>query len=269
MGEDRESGATQYTFLGVQFDHAHRAVSLRKKFVRSVRAMPALSSLTIVGVEVTASRFLCAAVILRTRLCDCYFFSKAVRRRLSVHNRGIVLETSPASLPPAAVGLGEGFRRMIENNRKRNIKPTGKASAATITDASLHGWGAVFIPDSGHVKIAGGKWERKPFLIMQHKARGALGLIGSSSILPSTIDVLVDNTSLQGAVNKESSKSHAMTWKPQRIYEFLDARGIQAIFACGLQTAYHSIVFLHLRTWRRGGKCEGQRRGQCGWRSSN
>ncbi|EKF99775.1 target of rapamycin (TOR) kinase 1, putative, partial [Trypanosoma cruzi] len=26
MGEDRESGATQYTFLGVQFDHTHRAV---------------------------------------------------------------------------------------------------------------------------------------------------------------------------------------------------------------------------------------------------
>ncbi|PWV07314.1 putative target of rapamycin (TOR) kinase 1 [Trypanosoma cruzi] len=47
IGEDRESGATQYTFLGVQFDHTHRAVSLSDKFVRSVRAMPALNSLTI------------------------------------------------------------------------------------------------------------------------------------------------------------------------------------------------------------------------------
>ncbi|RNC54058.1 target of rapamycin (TOR) kinase 1 [Trypanosoma cruzi] len=28
MGEDRESGATQYTFLWVRFDHTHRAVSL-------------------------------------------------------------------------------------------------------------------------------------------------------------------------------------------------------------------------------------------------
>ncbi|KAF8283072.1 putative target of rapamycin (TOR) kinase 1 [Trypanosoma cruzi] len=28
MGEDRESGSTHYTFLGVQFDHTHRAVSL-------------------------------------------------------------------------------------------------------------------------------------------------------------------------------------------------------------------------------------------------
>ncbi|PWU88573.1 putative target of rapamycin (TOR) kinase 1 [Trypanosoma cruzi] len=171
LGEERESGATQYTFLGVQFDHTHRAVSLSDKFVRSVRAMPALNSLTIAEMEVMASRFLYAAAILGTRLCQYYFFIKAVRRRLSALNRGIVLETSPANLPPSAVGLGERLRHTIENNRKRIIKPTERASAAIITDASLHGWGAVFIPDSGDVKIAGGKWEKKPFLIMQAEAR--------------------------------------------------------------------------------------------------
>ncbi|KAF8305462.1 hypothetical protein TcBrA4_0041260 [Trypanosoma cruzi] len=45
------------------------------------------------------------------------------------------------------------------------------------------------------------------------------------------MDVWVDNTSLQGAANKGSSKSHAMTWELQRIYEFLDSCGIQASFA--------------------------------------
>ncbi|RNF15642.1 target of rapamycin (TOR) kinase 1 [Trypanosoma cruzi] len=91
------------------------------------------------------------------RLFDYCFLIKAVRRRLSALNRGIVQETSPANLPPSAVGLGERLRHSIENNRKRTIKPTEKASAAIITDASLHGWGAVFIPDSGDVKIAGRK----------------------------------------------------------------------------------------------------------------
>ncbi|KAF8276246.1 hypothetical protein TcBrA4_0131570 [Trypanosoma cruzi] len=57
MGEDRESGATHYTFLGVQFDHARQAVSLSDKFVRSVCAMPTLNSPAIAGVEVMASRF--------------------------------------------------------------------------------------------------------------------------------------------------------------------------------------------------------------------
>ncbi|RNE98107.1 serine/threonine protein phosphatase [Trypanosoma cruzi] len=117
-------------------------------------------------------------------------------------------------------------------NRKRIIKPTEKASAAIITDASLHGWGAVFIPDSGDVKIAGGKWEKKPFLIMQAEARAArLALSAFPAILPSTMDVWVDNTSLQGAANKGSSKSHALTWELQRIFEFLDSCGVQATFA--------------------------------------
>ncbi|RNC45419.1 putative target of rapamycin (TOR) kinase 1 [Trypanosoma cruzi] len=83
MGEERESGATQCTFLGVQFDHTHRAVSLSDKFVRPLRAMPALNSSTIAEMEVMASRFLHAAAILGTRLCGHYFSIKAVRRRLS------------------------------------------------------------------------------------------------------------------------------------------------------------------------------------------
>ncbi|PWV10570.1 putative target of rapamycin (TOR) kinase 1 [Trypanosoma cruzi] len=194
--------------------------------------MPSLNSLTIAEMEVTASRSLYAAAILCTRLCEYYFSIKAVRRRLSALNWGIVLETSPANLPPSAVGLGERLRHTIENNRKRIIEPTEKASAALITDASLHGWGAVFIPDSGDVKIAGEKWEKKPFLIMQAEARAVrLASSAFSAILPSTMDVWVDNTSLQGAANKGSPKSHAMTWDLRKICLFLDSRGIQATFA--------------------------------------
>ncbi|KAF8304551.1 hypothetical protein TcBrA4_0046050 [Trypanosoma cruzi] len=89
MGKDRESGATQYTFLWVQFDHTHRAVSLSEKFVRSLRAMPAVNSLTIAEVEVMASRFLYAAAIFGTCLCVHCFLIKAVRRRLSAIDRGL------------------------------------------------------------------------------------------------------------------------------------------------------------------------------------
>ncbi|PWU82801.1 TcC31.12 [Trypanosoma cruzi] len=70
IGEDRESGAAQYTFLWVQFVHVHQTVSLSEKFVLSVCAMPTLNSLTIAEVEVMASRFLYAAAILGTCLCD-------------------------------------------------------------------------------------------------------------------------------------------------------------------------------------------------------
>ncbi|KAF8286988.1 putative target of rapamycin (TOR) kinase 1 [Trypanosoma cruzi] len=125
--------------------------------------MPALTSLTIAEVEVMASRFLYAAAILGTHLCAYYFVIKAVRRQLSALNRGIVLETSLANLPSAAIGLGERLRHIIENNHRRIIKPTEKTLAAIITNASLQGWGTVFIPDSGDVKIAGGKVEEEAF----------------------------------------------------------------------------------------------------------
>ncbi|RNF19449.1 hypothetical protein TcG_04303 [Trypanosoma cruzi] len=96
--------------------------------------MPALNSSTVAEMEVMASRFLYAAAILGTRLCDYYFFIKAVRRGLSALNRGIVLETSPANLPPAAVGLGERLRHIIENTtasetscpRKRHRPPSSR-----------------------------------------------------------------------------------------------------------------------------------------------
>ncbi|EKG03002.1 retrotransposon hot spot (RHS) protein, putative [Trypanosoma cruzi] len=89
MGEDSESGATQYTFLGVQFDYTLQAVPLSERFVRSLRAMPSLNSLTIAEKEVMASRLFYAAAVLGTRLCDCYFFIKAVRRRLSALDGGL------------------------------------------------------------------------------------------------------------------------------------------------------------------------------------
>ncbi|KAF8285710.1 hypothetical protein TcYC6_0033100 [Trypanosoma cruzi] len=94
--------------------------------------MPSLKYLTIAEMEVMASRFLYAAAILFRRLCDYYFFIKAVRRRLSAVNRGIVQETSPANVPPSAVGLGERLRHIIEkiivsgssSPRKRHPPPS-------------------------------------------------------------------------------------------------------------------------------------------------
>ncbi|RNF18368.1 protein kinase [Trypanosoma cruzi] len=94
---------------------------------------------------------------------------------------------------------------------------------------------------------------------MQAEARAVrLALSAFSAILPSSMDVWVDNTSLQGAANKGSPKSNALKWELQRIYGFLDSRGVQVSVAYvrsaeNPQTAYHAVVFSHFRIWRRGG----------------
>ncbi|RNF03465.1 target of rapamycin (TOR) kinase 1 [Trypanosoma cruzi] len=58
-----------------------------------------------------------------------------------------------------------------------------------------------------------------------------LALSAFPAVLPSTMDVWVENTSLQGAANKGSSKSQSMAWELQRIYEFVDSRGIHVSVA--------------------------------------
>ncbi|ESS55539.1 protein kinase [Trypanosoma cruzi Dm28c] len=259
MGEERESGATQYTFLGVQFDHTHRAVSLSDGLVRFVCAMPALNSLTISEVEAMASRFLYAAAILCTRLCDRYFFIKAVRRRLSALERGIVLETSPANLLPSAVGLGERLRNIIENTtvsessspRKRHRPPASRMHRSMDGEPFLFQTPAT-------LKLPEGSGRGRLFLSFRPRRAVRLALSAFSAILPSSMDVWVDNTSLQGAANKGSPKSNAMTWELQRIYAFLAlAECRYPLPTYGLrktpQTAYHAVVFSHFRTWRRGG----------------
>ncbi|PWV21219.1 putative target of rapamycin (TOR) kinase 1 [Trypanosoma cruzi] len=232
LGDERESGATHYNFLGVQFDHTHRAVFLSEKFVRSVRAMPSLNSLTIAEMEVMASRFLYAAAILGTRLCEYYFFIKAVQQRLSALNRGIVQETSPANLPPSAVGLGERLRHIIENiiASESSSPPRKHRLPSSRMRRSMDGEPFLF-QTPATLKLPGGNGRGNLFLSCRPRRAVRLALSAFSAILPSTMDVWVDNTSLQGAANKGSSKSHAMTWELQRIYEFLDSRGIQATFA--------------------------------------
>ncbi|KAF8294373.1 hypothetical protein TcYC6_0101130 [Trypanosoma cruzi] len=114
--------------------------------------------------EVTASRVLPAAAILGTRLCDYHFF-KAVQRRLSALNRGIVQEKSPANLPPVAIGLDERLRHIIENiivgesssPRRRHRPPSSR------THRSMDGKPFLF-QTPATLKLPEGKWRGSLFL---------------------------------------------------------------------------------------------------------
>ncbi|KAF8277464.1 putative target of rapamycin (TOR) kinase 1 [Trypanosoma cruzi] len=99
-----------------------------------------------------------------------------------------------------------------------------------------------------------------------------LALSASFAILPSTMDIWVENTSLQGAANKGSSKSHALASELQRIYEFLDSRGVQATFAyvrsadSPADGISHGRVFT-LQDLAKGWNLRRGAAGSCGWRT--
>ncbi|PWV03042.1 putative target of rapamycin (TOR) kinase 1 [Trypanosoma cruzi] len=149
-----------------------------------------------------------------------------------------------------------------------------KASAAIITDASLHGWGAGFIPDSSNVKTAGGEWRRSSFLIMQAEVSAVrLAFSAFSAALPPTMDVWVDNTSLQGAANKGSSKSHAMAWNLDGYTSLLTlAEYMHPSPTCGLHKGNpadgisRGRVFA-LQDFVKGWNLRKGSAGSCGWRT--
>ncbi|RNC42185.1 protein kinase [Trypanosoma cruzi] len=155
--------------------------------------------------------FVCGGHFVHAFMC-LPLFHQAVRRRVSALHQGIVQETFPANLPPSAVGLGERLRHTIENiivsesssPRKRHRLPSSR------TRRSMDE-GPFLFPTPATLKLPG-EMEEETF--SHHAVRGTsgpLGLIGLFiAILPSTMDVWVDNTSPQGAANKGSSKSHAM-----------------------------------------------------------
>ncbi|KAF8284650.1 hypothetical protein TcBrA4_0076430 [Trypanosoma cruzi] len=93
-----------------QAEEAHNSLSAREAGI-AVAGWPSCRA----GTEVWRHVFCTWRPFFGTRLCSYHFFIKAVRRRLSALNRGIVLETSPANLPPSVAVLGEGLRHIIEN----------------------------------------------------------------------------------------------------------------------------------------------------------
>ncbi|ORC88347.1 putative target of rapamycin (TOR) kinase 1 [Trypanosoma theileri] len=225
------SGAHSYTFLGVVFDHSSRSVALSKKCIGKLRDIRSLRLWTVAEMEVAVSRFLYAAAILGVRLTAFFFFLKAVRRRLSALNRGLISLTEPAHLPRSATREGQLLLRILLRNEKRIMTKTVAVSATMITDASLHGWGAIMFLESGEVKIAGAPWMTPPTLIMQAEARAVrLALLAFAEILPKHVKVFVDNTSLQYSAQKGHAKSYALTWELDQILKILDSRGVQASF---------------------------------------
>ncbi|PWV07315.1 putative target of rapamycin (TOR) kinase 1 [Trypanosoma cruzi] len=97
---------------------------------------------------------------------------------------------------------------------------------------------------------------KKPFYHAGRARAVLLALLAFSAILPSNMDVWVDNTSPQGAANKGSSKSHAMTWAATDI-RVLGSRGVQtsSAYVRSAENPTDGIsrgrVFT-LQTWRRG-----------------
>ncbi|KAF8288751.1 hypothetical protein TcBrA4_0006490 [Trypanosoma cruzi] len=208
---------------------------------------------TIAEMEVMASPF-CMRLPFCARVYAITIFYQCSATTIVRNSPRDWLETSrPPS--PSSVGLGERLRHTIEvTTVSESSSPQKRPLAASSrTHRSMVGEQFLFQTPAA-LKLPDENGRGSVFLSCRPRRARYAWLTAFSAVLPSAMDVWVDNTSLQGAANKGSSKSHAMTWELRRIYEFLALAEYQASFAY-VRSAENPAdgisrgrVFLHFRT---------------------
>ncbi|KAK7200013.1 Reverse transcriptase-like [Novymonas esmeraldas] len=180
--------------------------------------------------EVFASRAIFGAAILGIRLFRYYMFLKFVRRKLSALNRGATSPSTRAQMTPYVERFADDLLQVLRRNEARSVPRRGvEPSATLVTDASLQGWGAVLFMDAGPVLIAGARWPETPGMIMQAEARAVrLGLLAFRTHIPRRLRILIDNTSVLGAVRRGISKSGALAVELQEVDHVLREGGVEA-----------------------------------------
>ncbi|KPA84400.1 putative target of rapamycin (TOR) kinase 1 [Leptomonas pyrrhocoris] len=160
---DQQWLARRYTFLGVVYNHTTKTVALASKFTRKCAEAPPHAHMTVADLEVFISRAFFASAVLDIPMINYYFLLKLTRRHLSALNRGLCKLGDGSALSPSVTKLAESLHARIIQNLPRCIRPVESTPISILaTDASEHGWGAVFLPPCGPQLVVGGRWTSPP-----------------------------------------------------------------------------------------------------------
>ncbi|EPY37483.1 TcC31.12 [Angomonas deanei] len=221
---------TQYTFIGVHFNHDNHTVKLGEKTQRRLREAVSFQDMTVRELEAFGSRAVYAASVLGITLFRFYFFFKFVRRVLSMLNHGYITLQDRLEWSKGKLFWATQLRDTLVANTPRVIVAYSPEPRVTlVSDASFQGWGAILFVENGPVYIAGSRWESTPNEINSMEARALLlGILSFLHHLPKHIRILIDNTSVLGAIRKGVSTSGALSYELQEVADVLNKRSIQA-----------------------------------------
>lgn len=233
---------TDYTFIGVHFNHLSGTVSLAEKTLQRVRTAAPWDSMTLSQLESFASRCLFGAAVLGFSIFQYYFFFKFVRWKLSQLNRGLVDINDVADISLEALRAGSSLKQRLCDNTPRAITEfPSRVESVLVTDASNSGWGAVLFLNNGGVHVAGQRWQESEALlppdfdkihISQKEARAILyGLVSFEDKLPDALKIYCDNTAVYCSAKKGSSKNEGIALNCAAIDSFLNSRHIDATFS--------------------------------------
>ncbi|ORC93273.1 uncharacterized protein TM35_000011500 [Trypanosoma theileri] len=229
---EQEVITEKYEFIGVLFNHETQTISLGQKMIQKLKEAPSFRTSTMEEMEDTVFRIMYASGVRGDSLFTYYFFLKLVRQRLSRINSGFLCMQDSADLPSHALKVGEEWIKHLLKNEPVHPPRNLKTSATLVTDASMHGWGALLFKDTGEVLAAGGAWERAPHIISQGEARAVhLALRAFEAHLVDPLHICVDNTTVMNTMRRGITNSDALVEEASAIDKVLQECNIQATWS--------------------------------------
>lgn len=200
-----------YDFCGVRYDHDTHKVALTERLRRKCRDS---SWDTYGALESAVARFIHASAVLDIPLVTRYFTLKAVRRRLNQLARGVKKEQDAVSLSGAATSELQKWQAVLCDNKPVTPRVGSKGAVTIFTDASKKGWGALLISTTGEMKVAGAPWDiGEEYEVNKMETKAVVNAFAAfQAALPEGIfvDLRVDNTSVEAAINKQNTQSDGM-----------------------------------------------------------
>ncbi|KAJ9436842.1 hypothetical protein DIPPA_22809 [Diplonema papillatum] len=202
---DTRNAACRYEFLGVDWKHSDGTVGVSAKMQsrlqraeESVRA----GKMSAAEIKSLAGRLLHASAIAGVYVGE-YYFALKFFRLTNALNRGEKCLDENVVL---SHGLQRALPSWMQRVQRRRIVPVAAQSPklAVFVDASLDGWGGVLVDvDTNDMVVVGSCWNRveKRLHINQLEAMAFERSVKaiSPAYAGSTVTVIVDNTSVQGA----------------------------------------------------------------------
>jgi ribonuclease HI len=231
--DDSQVAVTKGEFCGVAFCHDTRTVGLTEKHRRKLESWGTTcllqadfkTVLKLFGHLIFASR------VMDYKLCEVYHALKWLRRRCRQFTEGQLKLDEPAKLWPCLVPVLQKWRSDLLVAKPRHVRPLVEEAATLFTDASLAGWGALFVHKDRVIPLFG-QW--KPWqcllqineleLMAVHEALAKLNELGIRNI---DVDLFVDNTTCLGGLKRGHSSSYWINQKVRQVQQLLQSSSIR------------------------------------------
>ena len=217
-----------YEFIGIRFNHELHQVSVAEKTLGKLPSkITTTKQYLTTELEALLSRLYFCSGVLRIVPADYYFTIKQINRYISRLNKTGIDQTN--KLPGSVVSsLNKWIREArstltllpdINSNKNENEqKKKNTAFDVVFVDASLYGWGAVYVGADGIIAISGAAWKdgiKNDQDLTADKIAELEGMALNFGLqtfeerlsLRKNVDIRIDNTSLMYGTRKGKSKS--------------------------------------------------------------